>query len=130
LHSHSFWNEINEFPFCKTASTTPEAFDILLEAYEQMSAAIRLPDSEAAWSSTIRRDDVLVNVYTIILDFHTRVLGYLRVPTWREVFPSLWKGFTLRMDFLVQGLRRHKELIETQANAAETNSTGKFPTRT
>jgi hypothetical protein len=40
---------------------------------------------------------------------------YLRT-VWRQVFRSVWKDFKTRFQHILDGLRNHRELIESQAN--------------
>ena len=62
-------------------------------------------------------DEALTLLYRDILEFHRRALPIFRFRTWRQVFGSIWKNFNTRFEHILQDLRRHKQLIESQAAA-------------
>jgi NACHT domain len=62
-------------------------------------------------------DEALAKIYDDILEFHRRALRFFNLPTWRQMFRSVWKDFNSRFEHILRDLRRHKDLIESQATA-------------
>ena len=62
-------------------------------------------------------DEALSLLYGDILEFHQRALRIFQFRTWRQVFGSIWKNFNTRFQHILEDLRRHKQLIESQATA-------------
>ena len=46
----------------------------------------------------------------------------LRFLAWKQLFRSLWKDFRTRFQSILDNLRRHKDLIESQASLAQYQS--------
>jgi hypothetical protein len=69
--------------------------------------------------SNAHMDDALAKIYGDILDFHSRALRFFNLPAWRQVFRSVWNDFNSRFGHILTDLRRHKELIESQATALQ-----------
>ena len=46
----------------------------------------------------------------------------LRSIAWKQLFRSLWKDFRTRFQSILENLRRHKDLIESQANLVQYQS--------
>jgi hypothetical protein len=75
-------------------------------------------------------------IYSDILEFHKRAIRFFSergranhrsllggppllirgCTVWRQVFRSMWKDFKTRFQHILDDLRRHRELIESQAN--------------
>jgi len=102
----------------KVASNFAEGFDTLLSAYEQIGESIPLVEQyRALFTGSSHMDEALALVYGDILEFHRRALRLFTLPTWRQAFRSIWKDFNSRFEHILRDLRRHKELIESQATA-------------
>lgn len=103
----------------KVASNFAHAFDTLLDAYEQIGEALPLLEQYAElFKDNKFMINALVEIYGDILEFHARALRVFTWPTWRQIFRSIWKDFDARFKHTLSNLRRHKELVESQAGLA------------
>ncbi|KAF7504582.1 hypothetical protein GJ744_002077 [Endocarpon pusillum] len=101
----------------QVASTWAESFDILLGAYEQIGNQIPLLQQfQAVFNQNPHMRRVLEMIYSDILEFHKRAIRFFSGPVWRQVFRSAWKDFNTRFQNIVNGLRQHSELLQSQAN--------------
>ncbi|KAF5004029.1 hypothetical protein FDECE_9442 [Fusarium decemcellulare] len=82
------------------ASNFSDAFDSLLDTYQQIGEQIPLLES-----------------YKDLFSDHA--LRYFRQKLWKQLFKSNWKGFTSEISLLKENLRRHKHLIEGRASLIE-----------
>ncbi len=41
----------------------------------------------------------------------------IRLTAWKMVFDSLWNSFSLRFQGILEGIRKHRDLIDAEANA-------------
>ncbi|KAI9858937.1 MAG: hypothetical protein M1813_007239 [Trichoglossum hirsutum] len=101
----------------QTASNWADSFEILLEAYEQIGEEIPLLEQYKAifdYSPYMRK--VLGLIYFDILEFHKRAIRFFSGRVWHQVFRSAWKDFGTRFKHILDSLRRHKELIQSQAH--------------
>jgi hypothetical protein len=48
---------------------------------------------------------------------------------WRQLFQATWKDFKSRFQHILDDLRRHKELVETQANLLQIQESRAFRTQ-
>ena len=102
----------------KVACNFTEAFDTLLDAYERIGECIPLVEQyRELFTGNSHMDEALAKIYDDILEFHRRALRFFNLPTWRQIFRSVWKDFNSRFEHILQDLRRHKDLIESQATA-------------
>lgn len=101
----------------QVASTWSDSFDILLDAYEQIGKEIPLLEQyKAVFENDPHMVKVLGFIYKDILDFHKRAIRFFSGRVWRQVFRSVWSDFKTRFSGILEGLRRHKELIQAQAS--------------
>ncbi|KAI1629298.1 hypothetical protein EDD37DRAFT_616633 [Exophiala viscosa] len=114
----NIWGSM-QFLLQATASSV-EAFEALLNAYEEINNAISLDGEDVRWlSQSPEGDNALAKVFDNIMQFHKHVLQLLTIPTWRQIFASLWEEFTFRKDHIIHDLRRYQQLVRTRAAAAE-----------
>ena len=90
----------------------------------------------AAFNDDRDFQQVLGQFYEDILEFHRRAYKFFRrrgkVHTiqrsligltyhlaWKIVFESLWKTFDSRFEFILENLRKHRDLIDLEANAID-----------
>jgi hypothetical protein len=115
-----------------------------LNAYEQIGETIpQLLQYEALFVNNVPMQRVLALMYTDILEFHRRALVVFKrkckslesysqelgnctlsfflteVTAWRQLFRATWKDFSTHFSHLLVNLRRHKGLIESQAQLNE-----------
>ncbi|KAJ3536177.1 hypothetical protein NM208_g5825 [Fusarium decemcellulare] len=103
-----------------TASNFSDAFDSLLDTYQQIGEQIPLLASyKDLFSGHAHMRSLLVMIYEDILSFHVIALRYFRQKLWKQLFKSNWKGFTSEISLLKDNLRRHKQLIEGRASLVE-----------
>lgn len=97
-----------------------DAFDNILETYEKIGHCITISPRARLWfMNNPQRDNILARVYGDILQVQQRFLEIVRIPTWQELFSSIWTSFKPRKDYIVQDLRRYKELLEHQSPAGD-----------
>ncbi|KAK5242764.1 hypothetical protein LTR20_001091 [Exophiala xenobiotica] len=104
----------------QATANSPIAFDSILDAYEQMAVSMTPEDEDfASWCSCPQKDEILATIHGNIMQFHRHVLSFLRIPPWRQVFGSLWRGFSQHLEHLVRDLQRIQQLVKDRATAAE-----------
>jgi hypothetical protein len=121
----------------KTARAWTDAFDSLLEAYDEI--AENIPQFElyaALFNRDLHMRRVLEMIYEDILEFHRRALKFFRLGSMqvkliiinssltlvldlRVFFHASWNSFGSRFKFLIANLERHKHLVESQASLVE-----------
>jgi hypothetical protein len=124
----------------KTARAWTDAFDSLLEAYDEIAESI--PQFElytALFNHDLHMRRVLEMIYEDILEFHRRALKFFRLGSMpiklmiitsaltlaldlKIFFRASWNGFGSRFNFLIANLERHKHLVESQASLVEYQS--------
>jgi hypothetical protein len=101
----------------ETTRISYDAFDSLLDAYERMGRSITYADTTCAWlMDNTQRDNTLANIFADILQFHMKALDIVSIPTWPDIFKSIWGSLKPRREHILQDLRRYKELIENQSS--------------
>ncbi|KIV79744.1 hypothetical protein PV11_07289 [Exophiala sideris] len=114
----NIWGSM-KFVLQATASSV-EAFEARLDAYEQVADSMSLDDVDLQWlAQSPEGDNALGKVFDDIMQFHMHVLQMLIIPTWRQIFSSLWEEFTYCKDHIVSDLRRYQQLARTRGTAAE-----------
>lgn len=97
-----------------------DTLDSLLDDYERIGISISYADTTWTWlMDNPQRDNILANIFGDILQFHMKVLGIVKIPTWPDIFKSVWTSLKPRREYILQDLRRYKELIENQSSDAE-----------
>ena len=51
--------------------------------------------------------------------FNDPIIGLTYHLAWKIVFESLWKTFDSRFEFILENLRKHRDLIDLEANAID-----------
>lgn len=98
------------------ASTWAEAFDILLDAYKQIGENFPLLlQYQNLFKDNQYMQQVLEQIYSDILEFHRRALKFFKQRAWRQLFRASWKDFKTRFQGILENLRRHRDLLESQA---------------
>lgn len=121
----------------KTACAWTDAFDSLLEAYDEIAENIPQFQLYAAlFDGNLYMRRVLEMIYEDILEFHRRALKFFRLGSmpakplinnstlslfldYKIFFRASWNGFGRRFKFLIANLERHKHLVENQASLQE-----------
>ncbi|CAG9975887.1 unnamed protein product [Clonostachys byssicola] len=102
------------------ASNYIEAFDSLLDTYQQVGEQIPLLESyKDLFSNYPHMRSLLVLIYQDIMSFHLTAFRFFRQKLWKQLFRSNWKGFSSEISLLKENLRRHKQLIEGRASLIE-----------
>ncbi|KAI4132225.1 MAG: hypothetical protein LQ347_002654 [Umbilicaria vellea] len=98
--------------FClKIASNFSEAFDALLDAYRQIGDALPIfSDINNLFSSHSNVQQILVNVYEDILEFHSRSVKFFKQRAFRT-FRSMFQD-------VLENLERSKDLLYRSADIA------------
>ncbi|TVY78217.1 C2H2 finger domain transcription factor crzA [Lachnellula suecica] len=104
--------------FClQVASGWAESFDILLDAYKQLAENLPLLQQfQALFENNQQMIGILSLIYKDILEFHLSALRVFKKPTWKQLFRSTWKDFRTKFQHILDDLRSHKALVESQAN--------------
>ncbi|KAF2181728.1 hypothetical protein K469DRAFT_691815 [Zopfia rhizophila CBS 207.26] len=101
----------------QTASTFTESFEAFLDAYEQIGESFPLVE---ILSKLLRPSPPVLKAYEMIfidlLDFHKNAIRFCSGPLWQRLFRSAWKNFGTQFQGIIKRLRRHRDLVESQAN--------------
>lgn len=117
----------------KVASAWADAFDVLLDAYQQLAENIPLFEQyQSLFEANPRMASVLAVIYEDILEFHQTALRIFKRPSlsfkvstvqklkvslaWKQLFRSAWKDFKTRFQHILDDLANHQALIERQAS--------------
>ncbi|VBB81748.1 Putative protein of unknown function [Podospora comata] len=93
-------------------SSFVEAFTELLSIYESLGEELPLVQQyEAIFSKDSDMKRVLAYLYKDVLEFHHRALKYFQQPKLKQLFQATWKTYKSRFDDLINGIKRHRELI-------------------
>ncbi|KAI9709991.1 MAG: hypothetical protein M1820_003069 [Bogoriella megaspora] len=113
----------NSSPFVGFVWTTRNdvhAFEAVVDFYRQIGE--NLPQFEK-YETLFREDEamrsVLQWVFTDILEFHRKAFKFFKQKLWLRIFQATWKTFNNRFTRVVDNLKRHKALLETQASLAQ-----------
>ncbi|KAH0537608.1 hypothetical protein FGG08_005600 [Glutinoglossum americanum] len=112
-----FLNTSEILAFVWVANTFADAFDALLDAYQDIGESIPLfAQYESLFKNNPYMYTVLELIYVDILEFHRKALGYFKQRMWKQLFHATWKTFRTKFSGILANLRRHKTLVESQAN--------------
>ncbi|KAH8800405.1 hypothetical protein F5884DRAFT_863111 [Xylogone sp. PMI_703] len=99
------------------ASNWSKAFDVLLDAYKQISENFPLLlKYRSMFSGNAHMKKILVWIYEDILKFHLRAWRIFSQSAWRNLFTATWKDFQESFKPILNDLIRHRELIESAAS--------------
>ncbi|KAF3058704.1 hypothetical protein GL218_05334 [Daldinia childiae] len=102
-----------------TASTHLSSFDKLLDAYEQIGAAIPgLERYEKTFAEHHPLATVLEDYYSDILEFHRIAISVFKRPTWKDMYHSIWKTFDSKFSPILHSLNRRRDLLESEKSSA------------
>ncbi|KAK3619537.1 hypothetical protein LTR56_023972 [Elasticomyces elasticus] len=102
------------------ASSFAEAFNALLDAYQRIAEQLPLlAQVQALFGDDIKMRDPLATMYRDIFVFHRRALKYFKGTVWKQLFQATWKQFNTSFGSLLEDMRQHKVLVETQASLLE-----------
>ncbi|KAF4311887.1 zinc finger protein [Botryosphaeria dothidea] len=94
-----------------------DAFNLLLDAYMDIGESIPLfAQYEHVLNDKSQMHVVLEYVYTDVMDFHSSAIRYFKSPVWKQMLHATWKTFRSKFEPSLSNLRRHKALLEAQAN--------------
>lgn len=101
----------------QVASSYAEAFNELLDVYQTIGQDMPLLlQYQSVFQDNPHMVRVLTLMYEDILEFHRRALKYFQQRMWRQLFQATWKTFKSKFSGLSDSMRRHRSLIESQAN--------------
>ena len=114
------------------------ALEKLIDAYAMIGEAMpRFDKLSAAFKNDKEFQQMMGLFYEDILDFHRRAYKFFRQRgrlkfsmvnskifrkdlieslAWKMIFDTLWKSFTLRFQAILETIRRHRDLIDQEAN--------------
>ncbi|KAA6406931.1 MAG: hypothetical protein FRX48_09229 [Lasallia pustulata] len=106
--------------FClKIASNFLEAFDALLDAYKKIGDALPIFSAiNDLFSSHSHVQQVLVNLYEDILDFHGRAVRFFRQKAWKITMKLAFRTFRSMFEDVLKNLERSKDLLYRSADIA------------
>ncbi|KAK0716576.1 hypothetical protein B0T21DRAFT_296583 [Apiosordaria backusii] len=106
--------------FIWTASSFNEAFDSLLNAYQDIWEQLPLLEEYAsALESRPHLRTVLMWIYKDILEFHREAIAYFKHRVWKQIFQAAWRGFLPKINFIKDNMARHRRLLENGATFAQ-----------
>ncbi|KAK4195589.1 hypothetical protein QBC40DRAFT_288802 [Triangularia verruculosa] len=110
-----------------TASSYNEAFDSLLNAYQDIWEQLPLLEEYAsALESRPHLQTVLIWIYKDILEFHREAIGYFKHRVWKQIFQAAWRGFLPKISFIKENMARHRRLLENGATLAQLEEVNNF----
>ncbi|KAK8130903.1 hypothetical protein PG984_007341 [Apiospora sp. TS-2023a] len=93
-----------------------KAFHDLLDMYEKIGESIPMViQFEKLFRDDINMRKVLSIIWKDILEFHQQALKYFQQPMWRQLFHATWDTYKSRFLPLIENIRGHGHLIQTQA---------------
>ena len=104
----------------QVASTFADAFSALIDAYQRIGETIPLLiQYDVLFQKNPDMRQVLELMYHDIFDFHLQALKYFKGSVWKQLFSATWKQFDSRFGVLLENMRRHQVLVETQGGLVE-----------
>ncbi|KAK8084662.1 Ankyrin repeat-containing protein [Apiospora hydei] len=98
------------------AGAFAKAFHELLDVYEKLGESIPMVlQFEKLFREDVNMRRVLSNMWKDILEFHRQALKYFQQPMWRQLFQATWDTYKSRFSPLIENIRGHGHLIQTQA---------------
>jgi len=102
------------------AQNVSEAFNALLDTYQSISESLPIINQyDQAFGTDDRMRQALEAIFEDIFQFHIEAWNCLNRRMLKQVFSATWNGFHARFDHLLNDMRRHKSLVETQASLIE-----------
>ncbi|RYP19480.1 hypothetical protein DL765_003320 [Monosporascus sp. GIB2] len=104
----------------QVTSAFAKAFHDLLDIYEKIGDSI---PGFLQFESLFRQDQnmlrVLCLVWKDILIFHHQAMEYFQKPMWKQLFHATWDTYKSRFGPLIDNIRGHGLLIQTQATLSQ-----------
>ncbi|KAK8044966.1 hypothetical protein PG993_004990 [Apiospora rasikravindrae] len=98
------------------AGSFAKAFHELLDVYEKLGESIPMVlQFEQLFREDANMRRVLSIMWKDILEFHRQALKYFQQPMWRQLFQATWDTYKSRFSPLIENIRGHGHLIQTQA---------------
>ncbi|KAL5382784.1 hypothetical protein DPSP01_006342 [Paraphaeosphaeria sporulosa] len=113
----------------RVSSEYIEAFELLMKGYARIAS--NLGRFERLSSEFLTNQDfqqTLAVYYADILQFHKHAYIFIRRSGWRLLFITSWGRFQRRFDNLLEDLKRHGELIDSEANSHNIVEAGRMRT--
>ncbi|KAK8053544.1 hypothetical protein PG996_012845 [Apiospora saccharicola] len=102
--------------FVWTAGAFAKAFHELLDMYEKLGESIPMVlQFEELFKDDANMRKVLSIMWKDILEFHRQALKYFQQPMLRQIFQATWDTYKSRFSPLIENIRGHGNLIQTQA---------------
>ncbi|KAF2088965.1 hypothetical protein K490DRAFT_37933 [Saccharata proteae CBS 121410] len=76
----------------------------------------QLAQFQILFKETSQMNLVLTQIFEDVLDFHWVALKYFKQRTWKQLFQATWPSFKPKITKILNNMRRHKSLIESQAD--------------
>jgi hypothetical protein len=103
-----------------TAEAFSDAFNELLDVYEQIGEILPLfSQHEELFRDNSHMAEILPLVYKDILEVHRLSLKYFNKRLWRQLFNATWKTHKSKFGGLIDRMKRHRELVESQASLSQ-----------
>ncbi|KAF0325303.1 hypothetical protein GQ607_007337 [Colletotrichum asianum] len=97
-----------------------KAYENLIEVYSEIAKSLpRFERLSEAFRNQPEFQDVLVDVYTDILEIHLEVYKIVRRSGWRRLFDTCWKDFGLRLKAILSRLATNRDLVDREAASFE-----------
>ncbi|KAH7170201.1 hypothetical protein EDB81DRAFT_908734 [Dactylonectria macrodidyma] len=102
----------------RIASEYVEAFEQIKKAYASIASSLgRFERLSAALATDSNFQQTLAVFYTSILQFHKHAYKFVHRNSWKLLFLTTWGRFQRRFENILEDLKRHGQLIDTEANA-------------
>ncbi|KAI1376891.1 hypothetical protein F4677DRAFT_459629 [Hypoxylon crocopeplum] len=104
----------------EVAGSFAEAFHELLDVYAKLGESLPLLHQyQQLFQTDPNMLKVLTTMYKDILEFHRQALKYFQLPTWKQIFGSIWKTYKSRFGPLIDNIRGHGDLVQKQATLTQ-----------
>ncbi|KAK8069382.1 hypothetical protein PG994_005998 [Apiospora phragmitis] len=105
------------------AGAFAKAFHELLDMYEKLGESIPMVlQFEKLFREDVNMRKMLSTMWKDILEFHRQALRYFQQPMWRQLFQATWDTYKSRFSPLIENIRGHGHLIQTQAALSQIES--------
>ncbi|KAF8241747.1 hypothetical protein K440DRAFT_608219 [Wilcoxina mikolae CBS 423.85] len=106
--------------YYQLSSKFTESFDRLLDACQKIGENLpRFVRFAGIFKYSDRIQNVIALLYDDILEFYRRTLKFFRRRAWDMFFRLAWGDFQSRFGYIVDNIRRHQQLIDSEACAEE-----------
>ncbi|KAL8366864.1 hypothetical protein RB595_005026 [Gaeumannomyces hyphopodioides] len=110
------WAPLTEI--LRASSDLTEALEKILKGYSELACSLQSFQLLGhAFRDNAIFQDTLAVIYANILEFHKHAYIYVHRAGWKLLFMSSWGRFGHRLSGILEDLRRHRELLESNAKA-------------